>query len=165
MKQVKLRIEDGPNGKRIFLGSEYPDIYLTIREAELAQLLGNYKYREIAELLKVSRRTIEYYTMNMKKKLHCRNKRELIYVIQHSGLLEQLKLEVDISYLFEAKQLEEPKDSEKPEELDDSLAEANAEQYSKDCESDGDKQLEPVYASTGKTNSANVTDSDPDLKD
>ena len=85
MKQVKLRIEDGPNGKRIYLGDEYPEVYLTIREAELAQLLENYKYREIAKILKVSRRTIEYYCTNIKKKMRCRSKRELIYIIKHSG--------------------------------------------------------------------------------
>ena len=100
MKQVKLRVEEGPNGRRIFLGLEYPGIYLTLRESELAQLLEDYKYREIAELLTVSRRTIEYYATNMKKKLHCANKRELIYIIRHSGLLEQLKKEVDISHIL-----------------------------------------------------------------
>ena len=100
MKQVKLRVEEGPNGKRIYLGDEYPEVYFTVREAELAQLLENYKYREIAKILKVSRRTIEYYCTNIKKKMRCRNKRELIYIIKHSGLLEQLKERVDISQLL-----------------------------------------------------------------
>ena len=75
MKQVKLRVEEGPNGKRIFLGDEYPGIYLTVREGELSQLLIDYRYREIAELMDISRRTIEYYTTNIKKKLRCDHKR------------------------------------------------------------------------------------------
>lgn len=131
MKQVELWVEEGPNGKRIFLGPEYPDIYLTLRESELAQLLEEFKYREIAELLSVSRRTIEYYTMNMKKKLRCRNKRELVYVIRHSGLLEQLKELVDVSYLFKAQEnaandgMNKNKDTNNNKHIKDETSSAN----------------------------------------
>ncbi len=97
---TKIKVIEGPNGKRIFLGNEFPGVYFTVREAEIAQLLGDYKYYEIGDLMTISKRTAEYYSMNMKKKMRCENKRELVYVLQNSGLLEQLKEEVDISYLF-----------------------------------------------------------------
>ena len=41
------------------------------------------------------------YATNMKKKLRCENKRHLIYVLKNSGLLEQLKLVIDITYLLD----------------------------------------------------------------
>jgi len=37
----------------------------------------------------------------MKKKLHCISKRELVYTLIHSGLIEQLEKEVDISHIFD----------------------------------------------------------------
>ena len=97
---TKIHVVDGPNGKRIFLGSRFPGIYFTIREAEMAQLLCDFKYYEIGVLLTISKRTAEYYSTNMKKKLRCSNKRELVFVLKQSGLLEQLKEEVDISHLL-----------------------------------------------------------------
>lgn len=107
MEKTRIKVVDGPNGKRIFLGSRFPGVYFTTREAELAQLLEEYKYHEIGDLLTISRRTAEYYTMNMKKKLRCLSKRELVFVLRESGLIDQLGEEVDITYLFEEK---EPKD-------------------------------------------------------
>lgn len=102
MRSTTIKVIEGPNGRRIFLGSAFPGIYFTVRESEIAQLLGDYKYREIGKLMTISRRTAEYYSMNMKKKLRCQNKRELVFVLRQTGLLEQLRDEVDISYLFES---------------------------------------------------------------
>lgn len=98
-----IRVIDGPNGRRIFLGRDFPGVYLTVREAEMAQLLQDFKYREIASLMKISRRTAEYYALNMKKKLRCHNKREMIYFLTDTGLVNQLEDVVDIKYLFETK--------------------------------------------------------------
>lgn len=99
--QVRL-VENHGCGKRVFLGSQFPGIYLTIREAELVQLFGEYKYHEIAKLMKISRRTVEYYAGNIRKKIRCPNKNKLKALIKQSGILEQLKEIVDISYLFES---------------------------------------------------------------
>ena len=101
MTPTRIKVVEGPNGKRVFLGSAFPGVYFTPREAELAIFLGDYKYREIAAIMKVSSRTTEYYSTNMKKKLHCSNKRHLVYVLKHSGLLDQLKAVIDIGYLFD----------------------------------------------------------------
>jgi DNA-binding CsgD family transcriptional regulator len=101
MEKTKIKVIEGPNGKRIFLGSQFPGVYFTVREAEMAQLLCDFKYREIGDILTISKRTAEYYAMNMKKKLRCTSKRELVFRIIHSGLLEQLKIVVDISHILE----------------------------------------------------------------
>lgn len=101
MTPTRIKVVEGPNGKRVFLGSAFPGVYFTPREAELAIFLGEYKYREIAAIMKVSHRTTEYYSTNMKKKLHCCNKRHLVYVLKHSGIVDQLKAVIDVSYLFD----------------------------------------------------------------
>ena len=87
---MSVSIKVGPNGKRIYLGADFPDIYFTRREVDVAQLLHHYKYREIGDKLNISRRTAEYYVMNMKKKLHCRSKRELCYLLKRSGVMSEL---------------------------------------------------------------------------
>lgn len=102
MLESRLRVMDGPNGRRIFLGGDFPGVYLTVREAEMAQLLEDFKYREIAALMKISRRTAEYYALNMKKKLRCHNKREMIYMLSTGGIVKQLEEIVDIKYLFKS---------------------------------------------------------------
>ena len=99
---TEIHVIDGPNGRRIYLGKAFPSIYLTVREAEIAQLMDDFKYREIAKLMKISRRTAEYYASNMKKKLSCETKRQMIYVLKETGILEKLKSVVDITYLFES---------------------------------------------------------------
>lgn len=54
-------------------------IKLSHRESECAQLLlQGLKYKEIAKELKVSPRTIECYIDNLKSKLQCQNKAEII---------------------------------------------------------------------------------------
>lgn len=54
-------------------------IKLTNRQIDCARLLlGGLQYNEIASQLKLSTRSIEYYIENMKAKLGCRNKSELI---------------------------------------------------------------------------------------
>lgn len=96
-----MRVYQGPNGQRIILGSAFPGIHLTGREAEVSQLLEKYKYREIAVLMGISRRTVEYYALNIKKKFNCVSKRELVYKLKHAGILDQLKKCVDVSHFFE----------------------------------------------------------------
>lgn len=98
--KTQVRLVETASGKRVFLGSQFFGIYLTIREAELVQLFGDYKYHEIAKLMKISRRTVEYYANNIRKKIRCPSKNKLRALINESGILEQLKELVDIRYLF-----------------------------------------------------------------
>lgn len=98
---ARIKVIVSPWGKRIFLGNVFPGIYLTEREAELIQLLEQYKYREIASMMKVSRRTAEYISANLQRKLNCRSKQRLVEIFKQSGLSEQLCVAIDISYLFD----------------------------------------------------------------
>lgn len=97
---ARIKVTKSPWGKRIFLGNVFPGIYLTEREVELVRLLEQYKYREIAKIMKVSHRTVEYCSANIRAKLGCRNKRRLVDVLKQLGLLEQLSIAIDINYLF-----------------------------------------------------------------
>lgn len=65
--------------KKYFLGLEYKNAYFTNREAEvMVQLLQGKTLQAAADFLKLSPRTIEFYVKNMKTKLACRTKSELI---------------------------------------------------------------------------------------
>lgn len=98
----RVKVEKGPRGKRIFLGKHFPGIYFTVRECEIAQLLEMNTYGEIGALLEISRRTVEFYAMNMKRKLHCQTKREMLDLLCNSTVLEQLQKVIDISHLKKA---------------------------------------------------------------
>lgn len=58
------------------------NVELTERQLQCAEyLLQGKTAREIAELLGLSRRTVEYYLSNIKSKLECKNKAEMILKI------------------------------------------------------------------------------------
>jgi len=80
--------------RKYFLGEKYPGIYLTEREAQtIGYFLRGKTTVEVAAILKLSRRTVEFYLKNMKIKLNCRLKSELITKVHSSDLLAQLNLE------------------------------------------------------------------------
>ena len=74
------------NKRRIYLESTDQEIYFSRREAECAYQLAQGKtLREVAQTLSLSIRTIEYYMKNMKAKLKCRTRSELVGKIMSSG--------------------------------------------------------------------------------
>ncbi len=74
------------------LGSNYPNIHFSRREAEcMAKLLQNKLVREVADELELSVRTAEYYVMNMRRKLDCKTKVELMHKVVNSDFLDLLK--------------------------------------------------------------------------
>ncbi len=75
--------------KKYPLGENYPGIYFTEREAQTVfYFLYGRTTVEVATILGLSRRTIEFYVKNMKAKLNCRLKSELIYKVRSSEFLE-----------------------------------------------------------------------------
>ena len=67
------------------LGKQHQNIHFSQREAEcMALLLTGKRIRTIANMLNLSTRTIEFYLKNMKKKLNCRTKFELIDLVRCS---------------------------------------------------------------------------------
>ena len=74
-----------------FLGDAYPDVYFTKREAETFfwMVQGN-TIAKAAAIMDLSPRTVEFYVKNMKIKLNCASKKQLIDRVIHTTLLAQL---------------------------------------------------------------------------
>lgn len=73
------------------LGSKYSGAYFTQREAEcMVLLLKGKTIDSVAALLKLSPRTIEYYIKNMKAKLGCRTKFELVDLVYASDFMHNV---------------------------------------------------------------------------
>jgi len=65
--------------KRFFLGKEFSDQYLTHQEIKVYRIiLLGYSAKEGGELLNISSKTIEFHTEQLRKKLSCHNKGELL---------------------------------------------------------------------------------------
>ena len=70
--------------------SKEKNVVLTERQLQCVKyLLQGKTAREIAEILGLSRRTVEYYLSNVKSRFECNNKVELILAL--SNLLETEK--------------------------------------------------------------------------
>lgn len=73
------------------LGKKYAGAYFTKREAEcMVLLLKGKTVGRIANMLKLSPRTIEYYMQNMKTKLGCRTKFELVDLVNGSDFMQHV---------------------------------------------------------------------------
>lgn len=71
-----------------YLGENYPNIYFTQREAEcMHELLQGKTNAEIAAALSLSVRTIDFYLSNMRIKLKCRTRKELINKVLNSDFV------------------------------------------------------------------------------
>ncbi len=77
---------------RVFLGQNYPNVYFTKRECQCMLLLLKGKtMKEAGVMLNLSARTVEYYVKNMKFKLECRTKSELIGAVLDSDFIKEAK--------------------------------------------------------------------------
>lgn len=73
------------------LGSKYGSTYFTKREAEcMVLLLRGKTIGSVANILKLSPRTVEYYIKNMKSKLGCRTKFELVDLVYASDFIKNV---------------------------------------------------------------------------
>lgn len=78
--------------RNYFLGSRYPGVYFTKREAEsMFWLMHGLTIAQAAAQLNLSPRTVEFYVKNMKNKLGCASKKRLIEKVYQTDLLDQLK--------------------------------------------------------------------------
>jgi DNA-binding CsgD family transcriptional regulator len=76
-----------PDKCRIYFVCENQEYYFTRREAEcIVHLLDGKTVAETAGELELSRRTVEYYVNNMKLKLGCHSKQELLRKIGGANL-------------------------------------------------------------------------------
>jgi DNA-binding CsgD family transcriptional regulator len=75
------------------LGNKYGKLYFTKREAEcMVLLLKGKTINSVATILELSPRTVEYYIKNMKTKVGCRTKFELIDLIYASEFIKSVEL-------------------------------------------------------------------------
>ncbi|OGT48473.1 MAG: hypothetical protein A3E82_03875 [Gammaproteobacteria bacterium RIFCSPHIGHO2_12_FULL_38_11] len=80
--------------RNYYLGKKYPNVYITKREAEsLFWIVQGLTIPQTAHKLALSSRTVEFYVKNLKLKLGCVNKKELIEKIMQTNLLKQLEKE------------------------------------------------------------------------
>lgn len=79
------------NPQKFPLGEKYKNVYFTSREAEvMLGLLQGKTLFAVALSLGLSPRTIEFYVKNMKSKVNCRTKSELIGKIFHSDFIKNI---------------------------------------------------------------------------
>ncbi len=71
------------------LGSKHGTVYFTRREAEcMILLLKGKTINSVATILNLSPRTVEYYVKNMKSKLGCKTKFELVDLVHASDFIK-----------------------------------------------------------------------------
>jgi DNA-binding CsgD family transcriptional regulator len=78
--------------KHFKIGPQFGESYFTFREAQcMAQLMRGKTIKATALFLGLSPRTVEYYLKNMKSKLKCRTKSELMQLISDSDFMRYVK--------------------------------------------------------------------------
>lgn len=75
-----------------YLTPQYPTVYFTRREAEcIFWVVQGSTISHAALKMGLSARTVEFYVKNMKLKLQCTSKKELVDKVLQSSLLQQLE--------------------------------------------------------------------------
>lgn len=86
-----VRKKRGPKDFAIFLGKAFPTVYLTRRESQCCLLLlYGLTMRDIAQELELSARTVEYYLNNIKRKMGCYYRDQLVKKLLVSDFLENV---------------------------------------------------------------------------
>lgn len=87
-----VNLKKSSRRRNYFLDYPFEDVHLTPREAEaMFWIVQDYTFVATAEKMGLSSRTVEFYVKNMKTKLHCAGKKEMIEKILQTNLLQQLE--------------------------------------------------------------------------
>jgi DNA-binding CsgD family transcriptional regulator len=79
---VTYELPSEPRHSKYTLGEPMNSVYFTQREAEcVMQIMKGKTLHETGQNLSLSPRTVEYYLNKIKRKLHCRKKREIIQLV------------------------------------------------------------------------------------
>ena len=74
------------------LGKRYPGVYFTQREAECVTLLiEGYNDEQAGELLHISPRTVEYYLLKVKEKVHGETKSDIVDKVKSSDFMRKIR--------------------------------------------------------------------------
>ena len=86
VKAVRPKLQQSVPSLNFFLGPMYPGVYLTLREAQsVALLMRGYTLKQIGQRLCLSPRTIECYARNVRSKLNCHSRAQVIEAIIAAG--------------------------------------------------------------------------------
>lgn len=97
-KQLKTVVTKTSKGKMYYLGEKFPGLYLTQREADcMLQMLRGKSVDGIAKAIALSPRTVEFYIKNIKKKLSCRTKFDLVDKIIDSDFMNYFSNKIHAS--------------------------------------------------------------------
>ena len=88
---ISWEIRSDKRYTRYYLGPNYPGRYLTQREAEVLSHIQNKTYEEIADVMALSKRTIEAYAKKIFDKLCCSSKKELCECVLQYLIINELK--------------------------------------------------------------------------
>lgn len=81
-----------PIRRKYYLGSGFPEVYLTQREAECVYwIINGLTNQQTADQMELSPRTIEYYLRNVRCKLNCYSKAHLIKLLQQATFLPMIE--------------------------------------------------------------------------
>jgi DNA-binding CsgD family transcriptional regulator len=84
-----------PVRRKYYLGPQFPEIYLTQREAECVYwITKGLTNKQTADEMQLSSRTIEYYLRNVRCKLNCYSKAHLIKLLQQAAFLPVIDQQV-----------------------------------------------------------------------
>ena len=75
---------------RYYLGKNYPNVYLTPQEAYCVtkMLNNNLTYDDIGKKLRKSPATVNFYLRNVRMKLRCKNRKDLIERISQTDFIQ-----------------------------------------------------------------------------
>ena len=81
-----------PSRRKYYLGKQFPEIYLTQREAECVYwVMKGLTNKQTADKMELSSRTIDYYLRNVRTKLNCYSKAHLIRVLDKACFLSEIE--------------------------------------------------------------------------
>jgi DNA-binding CsgD family transcriptional regulator len=79
--------------QRYYLNEPYQQVYFTYQEARcLLHCKRNSRYKAISQALNISERTVEFYLKNMREKLKCKTKKDLLKVTEKGEFFKKYKL-------------------------------------------------------------------------
>jgi len=79
--------------QRYYLDEPFEAIYFTFQEARcLLRCKINSRYKAISQALSISERTVEFYLKNMRRKLNCKTKRDLLKKSEEGQFFSKYKL-------------------------------------------------------------------------
>ena len=87
---LNWKIERNCNQYDIYLGPYFTGQHLTLRERQVLVYIVDHTYKDIAEIMNLSKRTIEAYANKLKHKFFCKSKKELVKFIYNNNLLNYI---------------------------------------------------------------------------